>query len=61
MEREMKNMCPNCASKEVGDLLKRTSDMESFLKLNKCHECDRVFLTFDFGYADEIEMEVGLV
>lgn len=54
-------MCPNCSSHEVGDLLKKTNELESYLKLNKCHECDRVFLTFDFGYVDETEMEVGMV
>ncbi|MEK3955334.1 hypothetical protein [Psychrobacillus sp. FSL K6-1464] len=54
-------MCPNCLSQEVADLLSKTNNLESFLKLKKCHECDRVFLTFDFGYADETEMEVEMV
>lgn len=51
-------MCPNCSSKEIADLLSKTSNLESYLKLMKCHECDRVFIIFDFGYADETEMEV---
>lgn len=40
-------MCPNCASEETSDFLKK-GDLESHLGLNKCWECDCVFLTFDF-------------
>ena len=52
-------MCPKCSSKEVGDFLKRPSYLDSYLKLNKCHECDCVFLTFDL-VQEESEMVVNV-
>lgn len=53
-------MCPNCLSKEVGDYLKQRSVLENFLKLNKCHECDCVFVSFDFANVEEQEMAVSV-
>ncbi|MEK4247131.1 hypothetical protein MKZ20_17680 [Psychrobacillus sp. FSL K6-2684] len=53
-------MCPNCASEEIGDFLKKAKDLESFLKLNKCHECDCVFVVFDFRFKEDMEMAVSV-
>ena len=50
MEREMKKMCPNCASKETGSFIKKQPDIDVSLDLNKCWECDCVFLTFDLNF-----------
>ncbi|MCZ8541985.1 hypothetical protein [Psychrobacillus psychrodurans] len=58
MEREMKTMCPNCAGKETAEFMKK-GDLENHLMLNKCWECDCVFISFDFKSAEELEMAVS--
>lgn len=54
-------MCPNCASEQTGSFIKKQNELEDIFNLNKCHECNCVFITFDFENANEIEMEVGMV
>lgn len=52
-------MCPNCSSEETGDFLKKQKGIEEDFKLNKCHECDCVFITFDFDNNSDSEMVVN--
>lgn len=40
-------MCPKCRSNETGQFVNKREDLSESLLLNKCHECDCVFLTFD--------------
>lgn len=40
-------MCPKCRSKETGQFVNKREGVSDSLLLNKCHECDCVFLTFD--------------
>lgn len=54
----MKTMCPNCAGKETAEFMKK-GDLENHLMLNKCWECDCVFISFDFKSAEELEMAVS--
>lgn len=49
-------MCPNCASKQTGSFFKQQKELEDIYNLNKCHECDCVFITFDFESVPAIEM-----
>lgn len=52
-------MCPNCTGKETSEFAKK-GNLESYLLLNKCWECDCVFLSFDFGIFFELEMAVSV-
>lgn len=60
MEREMKNMCPNCASKETGSFIKKQPGIDELLDLNKCHECNCTFLTFDLNFESIPEVRMAV-
>lgn len=49
-------MCPNCASEQTGPFFKKPEGIEEIYNLNKCHDCDCVFITFDFESVPAIEM-----
>ena len=46
--------CPNCGSKEVGDM-RCSEEIPEQLEMNKCHECSCVFLVIIF-HEGNLEM-----
>lgn len=48
-------MCPKCTGSETGKFVNKREGVEEEFLLNKCHECDCVFLTFNFDVKGSVK------